>query len=46
MVTKLMPFPEARIALSEAFDELRQDQDAIDEKERKTEEFIYDVANK
>ena len=46
MVTKLMPFPEARIALSEAFDELRQDQDAIDEKERKTEAFIYDIGNK
>lgn len=45
MVTKLMPFPEARLALSEAFDELRQDQEAIDEKERKTEEFIYDIAN-
>jgi len=46
MVTKLMPFPEARIALSEAFDELRQDQDAIDKKEAETEEFIYEHANK
>lgn len=46
MVKKLMPYPEARLALSEAFEELRQDQDEVEAKEQATEEFIYEQATK